>query len=207
MTECCVVTINLQGTSNFDSIGVLLPSVEMKVVAENSTEGTGKDVNESGELWIRGPNVMIGYFQAPEATASMLTVDGWLKTGDAGHFDSQGYLYLTGRFKDLIKVKGFQVPAAELEEILLHHEDVIDAAVVGMPDERTGETPVAVVVLSPESRVKESSLIDLVAERVTDYKQLSDLVFVQKIPRNATGKILRENIKEYLKEHYKTKNS
>lgn len=206
MTETCIVSFNLQGNTNYDSTGVLLPNIEMKIVEENSTEGIGKDVNETGELWIKGPNVMSGYYNAPEATANMITADGWLKTGDAGHFDSKGYIYLTGRFKDLIKVKGFQVAAAELEDILLRQEDVVDAAVVGMPDKRNGETPVAVVVLSPKAKVTEGKLIELVAEDVTEYKKLGDLVFVKEIPRNATGKILRTQIKADLKEHYKTKN-
>lgn len=202
MTETCVVTINLQGATNYDSTGVLLPSIEMKVVEENSTDGIGKDLTETGELWIRGPNVMSGYFNSPEATANILTEDGWIKTGDAGHFDEKGYVYLTGRFKDLIKVKGFQVPAAELEDILLRHEDVVDVAVVGMPDRYSGEKPVAIVVLSPNAKVKESHLMDMVADEVTDYKQLGDLVFVREVPRNAAGKILRQQIKYDLSKYY-----
>lgn len=207
MTETCIVTINLQGSTKRESTGVLLPNIEIKVCEENSTDGIGKGLNETGELWIRGPNVMKGYFDAPEATANMINEDGWLKTGDAGHFDEQGYVFLTGRFKDLIKVKGFQVAAAELEEILLSHDDVADAAVVGMPDKRTGETPIAVVVLKAKGKVKEGDLIEMVAELVTEYKQLGDVVYVKQIPRNATGKILRAQIKADLKQHYSAKSS
>lgn len=206
MTETCIVSMNLHGATNYESTGVLLPSIEMKVVEENSTDGIGKELTKTGEFWIRGPNVMSGYYNSPEATADMITADGWLKTGDAGHMDAKGYIHVTGRFKELIKVKGFQVASGELEDILLRHEDVVDAAVVGMPDKRSGETPVAVVVLSPKGKVNESDLIELVAEDVAEYKKLSDLVFVKEIPRNVTGKILRTQIKEELAEYYKTKN-
>lgn len=199
MTETCIVTVNLPNSPHRESTGVLLPDFEIKVVKPHCPKGIGLGVKEHGELWIRSPSVMKGYFNSPEASAAMLTPDGWLKTGDAGYYNDMGYFFLTGRFKDLIKVKGFQVMAVELEEILLRHEQVEEVAVVGMPDYMSGEIPVAVVVLKPNSKVKETDLMDLVAENVAEYKHLGYLVFVESIPKNDRGKILRNQIKYDLK--------
>lgn len=169
------------------SSGQLLPGTQGRVV----DPATGADLARGmpGEFWFRGPQAFKGYLNRPDATAESITADGWVRTGDIGTIDAEGYLCITDRLKELIKVKGFQVPPAELEALLLTHPAVADVAVIGRPDERAGEIPVAYVVargaLDPEA-VKA-----WVAQRVVAYKQLGDVVRCEAIPKNPSGKILR----------------
>ena len=169
------------------SVGVPLPNTEMRVV----DPATGADVSrgETGELLVRGPQVMKGYLNAPEATAAMLDPDGWLHTGDLGLIDEQGYVFIVDRVKELIKYKGLQVAPAELEAVLLSHPAVGDAAVVRFPDEEAGEVPKAFVVAS--TPVDPAELMAFVAERVAPYKKIRQVEFVDEIPKAASGKILR----------------
>jgi acyl-CoA synthetase (AMP-forming)/AMP-acid ligase II len=169
------------------SVGVPLPNTEMRVV----DPATGVDVSrgETGELLVRGPQVMKGYLNAPEATAAMLDPDGWLHTGDLGMIDEAGYVYIVDRVKELIKYKGLQVAPAELEAVLLSHPAVGDAAVVRFPDEEAGEVPKAFVVAS--TSVDPEELMAFVAERVAPYKKIRQVEFVDEIPKAASGKILR----------------
>jgi acyl-CoA synthetase (AMP-forming)/AMP-acid ligase II len=132
---------------------------------------------------------MAGYLDNPEATAATIDADGWLHTGDTGHFDEDGFLYLGDRIKELIKVKGFQVAPAELEGILRTHPAVADAAVVGVPDDEAGERPVAFVVADGE--VDRDALKAFVAEQVAPYKQLREIELIDALPRSPTGKLLR----------------
>jgi acyl-CoA synthetase (AMP-forming)/AMP-acid ligase II len=169
------------------SVGKLLPNSRLRVV--DPVSGRDMGVNEQGELWVAGPHVMRGYAGNPEATAAMVSADGWLRTGDLGRVDEEGCIFLTGRLKELIKVNGFQVAPAELEAVLVSHPAVADAAVVGRPDERRGEAPVAFVVKSGE--VSEKELKAWVAERVTAYKRLRDVKFIDAVPKSPAGKILR----------------
>lgn len=139
---------------------------------------------------------MLGYLNNPEATAEILIKDGWLRTGDIGYYDEQGYFYITDRLKELIKVKGYQVPPAELEELLRSHPNVADAAVIGVPHATNGEAPRAFIVAKEGAELTEKELQNYVAEKVTSYKRLEGGVqFVPNIPKNATGKILRKDIK------------
>jgi acyl-CoA synthetase (AMP-forming)/AMP-acid ligase II len=174
------------------SVGVPLPNTEMRVV----DPATGVDVSrgETGELLVRGPQVMKGYLNAPEATAAMLDPDGWLHTGDLGTIDEAGYVYVVDRVKELIKYKGLQVPPAELEAVLLSHPAVSDAAVVRFPDEEAGEVPKAFVVAS--APVDPEELLAFVAERVAPYKKVRRVEFVDEIPKAASGKILRRVLME-----------
>ena len=169
------------------SVGVPLPNTEMRVV----DPATGADVSrgEIGELLVRGPQVMQGYLNAPEATAAMLDQDGWLHTGDLGRIDEHGYVYIVDRVKELIKYKGLQVAPAELEAVLLSHPDVADAAVVRFPDEDAGEVPKAFVVA--RTPVDPDELMAYVAERVAPHKKVRRVEFVDEIPKAASGKILR----------------
>jgi acyl-CoA synthetase (AMP-forming)/AMP-acid ligase II len=169
------------------SVGVPLPNTEMRVV----DPATGADVSrgETGELLVRGPQVMKGYLNAPEATAAMLDPEGWLHTGDLGTIDEQGYVFILDRVKELIKYKGLQVAPAELEALLLTHPAVADAAVVRHPDEEAGEVPKAFVVAS--APVDPGELMAFVAERVAPYKKVRHVEFVDEIPKAASGKILR----------------
>jgi acyl-CoA synthetase (AMP-forming)/AMP-acid ligase II len=174
------------------SVGVLLPNTEARVV----DPATGADVarGETGELLIRGPQVMKGYLNAPEATADMLDPDGWLHTGDLGRIDEDGYVFVVDRVKELIKYKGLQVAPAELEAVLLAHPAVADAAVVRSPDEEAGEVPKAFVVTS--APVEAEELLAWVAERVAPHKKVRRLEFVDEIPKAASGKILRRVLME-----------
>lgn len=192
-----VVLMNVKGTKNYGSAGGLTPSTEAKVVNLNDTEYKGLPPNESGELLVRGPQAMLGYFKNPEATAEMVVQNGWVRTGDIGYYDEQGYFYITDRLKELIKVKGFQVPPAELEAILRNHPKVADAAVVGAPHPISGEVPRAFVVKKEGVEVTEQELKEYVAEKVASFKRLEGGVqFLTSIPKNTTGKIMRRQIKE-----------
>jgi acyl-CoA synthetase (AMP-forming)/AMP-acid ligase II len=134
---------------------------------------------------------MKGYLNNPAATASTLDPDGWLHTGDIGHIDTDGHVFVVDRLKELIKHKGFQVPPAELEALLLTHPAVADAAVVGRPDERAGEVPVGYVVLKDDQLVSEDEIKQYVASQVAHYKRLDEVHFIDAIPKSAAGKILR----------------
>ncbi len=174
------------------SAGLAVPNTEFMIVDLGS--GEPKPPGEDGEVWIRGPQVMLGYLNQPEATARMLTPDGWLRTGDIGHADDDGYLYIVDRAKELIKYKGMQVAPAELEAVLLSHPDVVDAAVIGRPDPMAGEIPKAFVVL--RRPIERGVLLDWVAERVAPYKKVRALEFRDSIPKSASGKILRRVLLE-----------
>lgn len=176
-----------------DALGPLLPATQARIV--NPATGQDSSAGEPGELWIRGPQVMLGYLDLPEATDSTL-VDGWLRTGDIVA-ERDGHLYVVDRLKELIKYKGYQVAPAELEGVLLGHPAILDAAVIGVPDPVAGELPVAYVVRTPD--VPEGSdaaaIMAWVAERVSPYKKIRDVVFIDQIPKSASGKILRRVLK------------
>ena len=139
---------------------------------------------------------MIGYLNNPEATESTIDADGWLRTGDIGYIDSDGHLFIVDRLKELIKYNGFQVPPAELEALLLTHPAVADAAVVGRPDEAAGEIPVAYVVLRQEGMASGQEIQDFVAGQVAHYKQIREVIFIDAIPKSASGKILRRLLRD-----------
>ena len=174
------------------SAGALLPNTEAMIVDPASGEALAPD--EQGEIWVRGPQVMKGYLDRPEATAAMLDADGWLRTGDIGCADAEGNFYVVDRLKELIKYKGHQVAPAELEALLLTHPAVADAAVIPSPDEEAGEVPKAFVVLKGHTTAEE--LMTFVAARVASYKQVRRLEFTDQIPKSASGKILRRVLVE-----------
>lgn len=150
-------------------------------------EGCDAPAGVDGEIWVRAPSVTAGYWDDPELTAEQL-VDDWLRTGDAGHLDDQGYLYVTGRRKDLIKRGGMTVAPAEIEDLLRSHPAVADAAVIGVPHERWGEQVCAVVERRPGQTVSAEALIALCAERLAGFKKPSRIEFVDALPRTASGK-------------------
>ena len=174
------------------TVGQLLPNTECRVV--DAAGGTDLGPGEDGELWIRGPQVMRGYLNNPEATAAMLDEDGWLHTGDIGHVDQDGYFRIVDRLKELIKYKGFQVAPAELEGVLCSHPAVADAAVVPMADDVCGEVPKAFVVL--KGAASPADLMAYVAERVAPYKKIRAVEVVDAIPKSPSGKILRRVLRE-----------
>jgi acyl-CoA synthetase (AMP-forming)/AMP-acid ligase II len=178
--------------SKLGSIGACIPNTEC-IVVEIET-GAELGANQPGELWVRGPQVMKGYLNRPEATAQTITPDGWLRTGDIGYADEDGDFYLIDRLKELIKYKAYQVAPAELEAVLLSHPMVADAAVIPSPDEEAGEVPKAFVVLRGEASCEE--LMAFVAARVAPYKKVRRVEFVGEIPKSPSGKILRRVLVE-----------
>jgi acyl-CoA synthetase (AMP-forming)/AMP-acid ligase II len=173
------------------SVGPLIPNTEARLVDSE----TGEDVpeGEEGEIWIRGPQVMLGYLNNPEATAATITEDGWLRSGDIGRRDENGYFFVVDRLKELIKYHGYQVPPAELEALLLTHPDVQDAAVIGVADADGEETPKAFVV--PRGELDPAALMAWVADRVAPHKKIRQVAFVDAIPKSSSGKILRKDLR------------
>jgi acyl-CoA synthetase (AMP-forming)/AMP-acid ligase II len=169
------------------SVGPVIPNMECKVL--DVSTGAELGPNEDGEVCVRGPNIMQGYLNNPVATAATLDKQGWLHTGDVGHVDDDGYLFVVDRVKELIKYKGMQVAPAELEAALLANPAVADAAVIPSPDEEAGEVPKAFVVLRSPQTPEE--LMAFVAARVAPHKKIRRLEIVDSIPKSASGKILR----------------
>ena len=194
MTELSPVShATIVGAGKPGSSGVTISNTECRVV---DLEGNDLGLNEDGELWIRGPQVMKGYLNNEEATAATIDPDGWLHTGDVAHFDEDGYIFIVDRIKELIKYKGFQVPPAELEGLLLTHEAIADAAVIGIPDEEAGEIPKAFITLKPGSEATAEEIQAFVAGQVSTYKQIRLLEFIDVIPKSASGKILRRELRD-----------
>lgn len=191
-----LVALNLPGNKNAASIGCPASNTQIKVISLEDKQFKGLGPNQKGEICVRGPQSMLGYFKNPKATEEMV-VDGWIRTGDLGHYDEEGFFYITDRLKELIKVKGFQVPPAELEELLRSHPHVQDAAVVGTSHESYGEVPRGFIVKRQGVDVSEKEIQEFVAEKVATYKQLrGGVLFLESIPKNASGKILRRDLKQ-----------
>jgi len=176
----------------FGSVGVPAPNTECKIIDLETGEPLGP--GEKGEVCVRGPQVMIGYLNNPEATAQTIDSDGWLHTGDIGYVDEDGHFFIVDRAKELIKYKGLQVAPAELEAVLLSHPSVADAAVIPYPDDEAGEVPKGIVVLKEPTAP--DVLLDFVAERVAPFKRIRHIEFVDKIPKSPSGKILRRVLVE-----------
>ncbi|MGW3095531.1 4-coumarate--CoA ligase family protein [Streptomyces sp. NPDC001102] len=177
------------------TVGKLIAGTEMRIV---SLDDPDKDlgVGEPGEILIRGPQVMKGYLGHPDATAAMIDPDGWLHTGDVGHVDADGWLFVVDRVKELIKYKGFQVAPAELEALLLTHPGIADAAVIGSYNDEHNEVPHAYVVRQPTAAdLSEGEVMMYVAERVAPYKRVRQVTFIDAVPRAASGKILRRELR------------
>ena len=178
------------GLARPGSVGPAIADTEEKVV--DLDDGTVEVAQgEPGELLVRGPQVMEGYFNNPQATAETITGDGWLRTGDIVRMDPDGYVWILDRKKELIKYKGFQVPPAELEALLLEHPGVADVAVVGKPDVEAGEIPKAFVVLRQNAAASAEDLIAFVGDKVATFKHVREVEFIDAIPKNQPGKILR----------------
>lgn len=195
MTETAGATARTLGPQEWErygSVGRLSELFEAKIV--DPSTGEALPPGQQGELWLRGPMIMKGYVGDKEATGATFSPDGWLKTGDLCYFDSDGFLYIVDRLKELIKYKGYQVPPAELERLLPSHPEIADAAVVPYPDEEAGQIPMAFVVRKPGSTITESQVMDYVAKQVSPYKKVRRVAFVSSIPKNPSGKILRREL-------------
>jgi acyl-CoA synthetase (AMP-forming)/AMP-acid ligase II len=199
MTETSPVTHSSPADPSqvkFGSVGVPAPNTECKVVDLETGAMLGH--HKEGEVCVRGPQIMRGYLNRPEATAATIDSDGWLHTGDIGYADEDGHFFIVDRAKELIKYKGFQVPPAELEALLLTHEAVADAAVIPCHDDEAGEIPKAFVVSKGDVTAEE--LMNFVAERVAPHKKIRLLEFIDKIPKSPSGKILRRVLVEQERE-------
>lgn len=174
------------------SAGVALPQMELRVV-----DPTGDDVavGESGEIWMRGPQVMKGYLNKPEETAKAITSDGWFRTGDIGRLDDGGFLFVHDRIKDMIISGGENIYSPEVERVLSEHPAALECAVIGVPDERWGESVKAVVALRADSEATESELIGFCRERLAGYKAPRSVDLLPALPRNPTGKILKRDLR------------
>ncbi|KAJ9612213.1 hypothetical protein H2200_003810 [Cladophialophora chaetospira] len=184
--------------SSSTSVGELVPGAAAKLILDDGTEELRP--NHPGELWIRGPNVMKGYWRKPKETAETKSSDGWLKTGDIAHRDESGKWYIVDRRKELIKVRGAQVAPAELEALLLEHPSIVDAAVIGIKTASDDEDPRAYVVPRKAGAITEQDVIDFVASKVSKIKRLTGgVIFLPVIPKNQSGKILRKELRERAK--------
>ena len=182
------------------SCGQIVPNTQCKVINPETGESLGP--HTPGELLVRGPQVMKGYLDNQEATDKTIK-DGWLLTGDVAKYDEDGNIYMVDRMKEMIKVKALQVSPSELEDLLRAHHEVLDSAVMGIPDDRMGEVPRAYVVKRNRKAKNDSTaeeILDYINERVSDHKRLrGGIVFLDAIPRSPAGKILKKNLKDLSK--------
>ncbi len=195
-TECSPVTsVNrLEGARKVGSVGLPLPGVEVAIFDEQDRQLPSDAV---GEIVVRGDNVMLGYLNLPEATAEVMT-HGWYHTGDLGKIDSEGYIFIVDRKKDMIISAGLNVYPREVEEVLLTHPDIADAAVIGLPDSRRGEEVVAVVVPKPGASLSEREVIRFCRERLANYKSPRKVLVRETLPRGGTGKVVKRLLKKEL---------
>ena len=192
LTEASPIVTSSAGlTPRYGSIGRVLGGMEVRIVDDDGADAL---VGDAGEIWVRGPNVFAGYLDDADATAKVLTSDGWLRTGDIAVCDDDGRLYLVDRAKDLVIVSGFNVFPAEVEDVLVAHPDVADAGVIGVPHPHTGEAVKAFVVLEPGATVDEDALIDYAHDHLARYKCPTKVMFVDELPRSATGKLIRREL-------------
>jgi acyl-CoA synthetase (AMP-forming)/AMP-acid ligase II len=181
------------------SVGTMLPNEECKLVdtetGEEITELGDDGVTRPGELWVKGPNVMLGYLHNEEATREILDADGFLHTGDVAVYHEGGYFSIVDRVKELIKYKGYQIAPAELEALLLSHPKVMDAAVIGVLDDEKQEIPKAFIVAAPDSGLTEDEVMAFVARSVAPHKKVRRVEFIDAIPKSASGKIIRKDLR------------
>ncbi|RNL80431.1 fatty acid--CoA ligase [Nocardioides marmorisolisilvae] len=185
MTEAVVVTMCREGDSDelvATTCGRAIPGVETRI-------------GDEGELLVRGDIVMLGYLDDPEATANAIDADGWLHTGDVGTLDDAGNLRITDRLKDMYISGGFNVYPAEIEQALARHDGIADVAVIGVPDDRMGEVGKAYVVRRPDAAVTEEDVIAFARERLANYKAPRQVEFIDVLPRNAGGKVLKNDLR------------
>ncbi|XP_054010236.1 luciferin 4-monooxygenase-like [Hylaeus anthracinus] len=203
LTETTLAVINSPNNSNikYGSVGKLGPGISAKVIPFDKDEPSRNlGPNNIGELCFKGDLIMKGYYKDEKATAATIDKDGWLHSGDVGYYDEEGYFYIVDRLKELIKYKGFQVPPAELEAILLACPGVKDAAVIGLPHEEAGELPAAFIVKQEGSNITAEDINKYVNERVSCHKRLrGGIKFVENIPKTASGKILRRILRDTFK--------
>ncbi|KAL4804327.1 putative AMP-binding enzyme [Aspergillus unguis] len=193
-TTCSFLAWDPEKSNPRSTVGEPLANCEAKIMSEDGTIELPR--NQRGELWVRGPNVMKGYWKNHEATIATITPDGWLRTGDIAYIDEEGRFFIVDRLKELIKVKGNQVAPAEIEGQLLEHPAVADAAVIGLKV-NNGEYPRAYIVLKPAHTATEEEITEFLKDRVAPVKQITGgVIFLDAIPKNPSGKTLRKLLRE-----------
>jgi acyl-CoA synthetase (AMP-forming)/AMP-acid ligase II len=167
--------------------------MQLRVV--DSDTGNDVPVGDVGEIWVKGGQIMKGYWNMPEETAKSITSDGWFKTGDAAYLDEDGYVYIFDRVKDMIVSGGENVYPEEVENALMGHPAIADVAVIGVPDEKWGEVPMAIVVRKPDAVVTEDEVIAFAKERLAGFKCPKSVTWIDALPRNPSGKILKKDLR------------
>ena len=202
MTEQCGV-VSVLGPADHDdpavahrlvSAGKAIAGVEIEI--RDPASGQPVPTGQAGEIWVRSDQIMGGYWGKPEATAATITPDGWLRSGDGGHIDADGYVYVTDRIKDMIISGGENIYPAEIERVLAEHPALQDVAVIGVPDDRWGEVPKAVVVPKPGATVDVDELLAWCRERLASFKCPKTVDVLAELPRNPTGKILKKDLRK-----------
>jgi acyl-CoA synthetase (AMP-forming)/AMP-acid ligase II len=196
MTECVVATMCRRGDPPevvARTCGRVVPGLELRIAAPGTSDALTP--GEEGELLLRGDSVMLGYLDDPVATAEAIDADGWLHTGDIGRVDEAGYLTITDRLKDVVIVGGFNVYPAEVEQVLARLDGVVESAVVGIPDERLGEVGKAYVVRRAGASLTEADVVGYLRERVANFKVPREVEFIDVLPRNLAGKVLKRELR------------
>jgi long-chain acyl-CoA synthetase len=193
LTECSpVVSVNPHDKVKIGTVGPPVPGTDIKAVDE---EGNDVGFGEKGELWVRGPQVMKGYWRNEEATRESVTTDGWFKTGDYVQIDEEGFIRIVDRKKDLIIVSGFNVFPSEVEEVVNSHPGVAESAAIGLPSEKSGET-IKLFVVRRDAVLTLDDVVAHCRENLTAYKVPKEIVFVDDLPKSNVGKILRRELRE-----------
>jgi acyl-CoA synthetase (AMP-forming)/AMP-acid ligase II len=188
----------MKATAPLSSVGWTVSNAVSKIVdpeTGDEIDVPAEGLSETGELWFKGPNMMTGYLNNEKATQETIDADGWLHTGDLAKVDANGCVYIVDRLKELIKYKGYQVPPAELEAVLLSHPAIADAAVIGIRDAEGEEVPKAFVVKRSEADLTADEVMAFVADQVAPYKKVREVEFIDAIPKSASGKILRKDLR------------
>ncbi len=186
-----VVAANPEGNVHLGTIGTLLPHTQARIVTETNEEAA---LGQPGELWLKGPQVMQGYWQQPDETANVMTKDGWFKTGDIASCDQDGFFKIVDRKKDMISVSGFKVFPNEIEDVVSMHPDIVECAVIGVPDNKTGEA-VKLIVVARNVELTEDMLRKFCRTRLTAYKVPKTVIFTSELPKSTVGKILRRKLR------------
>ncbi|MDB5795744.1 MAG: malonyl-CoA synthase, partial [Noviherbaspirillum sp.] len=198
MSETTMLVSNpYEGKRAGGTVGLPLPGVSVRVVR---SDGTQCEMEEIGDIQVKGPNVFKGYWRMPEKTAEEFTPDGFFRTGDVGKFDAAGYLSIVGRSKDLIISGGYNVYPKEIESFIDELDDVVESAVIGVPHPDFGEAVAAVVIATPDSALSEAELIGALKTKIANFKVPKRVYFMVELPRNAMGKVQKNVLRDLLKD-------